>query len=91
MSKKRGKRDCPRFVTQAECAAATSAIKSELGVVKDDVRLIKTALMGEDMRGGIVKDVGDLKKSRGMTIEIVRWVLTLLFVIFAFVLGKVWP
>jgi Tfp pilus assembly protein PilO len=82
-------KDC--FVTRAECAATTGAIRSDLTEIKDDLKLVKTALSGEDMRGGLVKDVGDLKKSRGITVEIVRWLLTLLFVIFAFVLGKVWP
>lgn len=85
------KRDCPPYVTRAECAATTGAIRSDLTEIKDDLKLVKTALSGEDMRGGLVKDVADLKKSRSMSAELLRWVLTFLLVILAFALGKVWP
>ena len=85
------KRDCPQYVTRSECAATTSAIRSDLTEIKDDLKLVKTALSGEDMRGGLVKDVADLKKSRSMSAELLRWVLTFLLVILAFALGKVWP
>ena len=88
---RREKRDCPIYVTRAECAATTGAIKSDLSLVKDDVHLIKNALMGEDMRGGIVRDVAELKKGRSMSAELLRWVLTFILVILAFALGKVWP
>lgn len=36
--------------------------KEEFGRVTDDVKQIKTAIIGEDMRGGIVRDMADAKK-----------------------------
>ena len=56
------------FVTREECARVTSSIRDEL-------RMIRIALVGEDMRGGLVKDVADLKKERSTTVEIVKAVV----------------
>jgi len=55
----------PQYVTRAECVQISSTIKEEL-------KAIRTALVGEDMRGGLVKDVADLKKERSTTLEIVK-------------------
>lgn len=43
------------FVTKEDCSKVTNALTM-------DMKQIKTALIGEDMRGGIVKDVADTKK-----------------------------
>ena len=59
------KRNNPAYVTKPECAQISASIKEEL-------KTIRTALVGEDMRGGIVKDVADLKKERSTTLEIVK-------------------
>lgn len=53
----------PSYVTKAECLQTSTAIKDEL-------KTIRTALVGEDMRGGIVKDVSDLK-SQGSTVALI--------------------
>jgi len=42
------------FVTHAECFGQREFITGEIAT-------IKKALVGEDLRGGIVKDVGDIK------------------------------
>lgn len=46
----------PGCVTTAECAQISGSINKELGT-------IKRALVGDDMRGGIVKDVADIKSN----------------------------
>jgi hypothetical protein len=43
------------FVTKEECSKLTTSRDA-------DLKQIKTALIGEDMRGGIVKDVAETKK-----------------------------
>lgn len=42
------------YVTTADCAAA-------MGPMVSDMKTIKEAIVGPDLRGGIVKDVADLK------------------------------
>lgn len=59
------KRDNPGYVTRTECHQTSTAIKKEL-------HTIRIALVGEDMRGGLVKDVANLKKERSTTLEIVK-------------------
>lgn len=83
----------PSYVTRAECAATTSAIRSEIGALKEDMQVIRTALVGKDMRGGLVKDVAEMKKGGKMSAQILHWILTFLLVILAYVLGtgKFWP
>lgn len=58
----------PDLITRAECHRTTTTIKEEL-------RTIRTALVGEDYRGGIVKDVSDLKKDRSITAQLVKSVV----------------
>lgn len=58
MAKKKG--DNPsKFVTHAECAKTVESVKLEL-------KTMKNALVGEDMRGGIVKDVQEIKSATGI-------------------------
>jgi len=42
------------YVTRSECAKVSGQIRNEILVVKK-------ALVGEDMRGGIVKEIRDIK------------------------------
>lgn len=65
MSKRKDKDNNPSYITRAECAQISTAIKDEL-------KTIRTALVGNDMRGGLVKDVADLKKERSTTVEVVK-------------------
>lgn len=44
----------PGYVTRAECAKTVTKFDGEL-------KTIKKALVGEDLRAGIVKDIGDIK------------------------------
>jgi hypothetical protein len=57
--------DDPQWVTKAEC-------REQMGGIKEDVRTIKKALVGEDLQGGLVKKVNDLMKERSTTMEILR-------------------
>lgn len=50
--------------------------------MKEELKTIRTALVGEDYRKGIVKDVtdlkkdvGDLKKTRSATVDIIKSVV----------------
>lgn len=56
------------YVTKAECLAISGNIMKEL-------QIIKKALVGDDMRGGLVKDVSDLKKERSTGVEITKTVV----------------
>lgn len=47
------KKDSP-YVTKAECAETS-------GQIRDEISIVKKALVGEDLRGGLVKDVSDMK------------------------------
>jgi len=57
-----------KFVTRAECAQIS-------GSIRDELKTIRVALVGEDMRGGLVKDVADLKKERSTTVEALKVVV----------------
>ena len=46
--------DPPEFVLRVECAQNVATIKADLGVIKN-------ALIGSDLRGGLVNDVAELK------------------------------
>jgi len=47
------------YVTRAEC-------KQMMGVVKDDISVMKKALVGEDLQGGIVKKLSDIETTLKM-------------------------
>lgn len=51
---KKAKKNPSGCVTHAECAKIVTKFNGEL-------QTIKNALIGEDMRGGIVKDVAEIK------------------------------
>ena len=57
MSKKR--KDPPPYVTRDECFQIR-------GEIKNDIKLVKKTLVGEDLRGGLVKDVQEIKSATGM-------------------------
>ncbi len=40
--------------------------------VKEDLKTIKVALIGDDMSHGIVKDVHDLKKEKSLTFSFLK-------------------
>jgi len=44
----------PAYVTKVECAEISGQIRNEISI-------IKKALVGEDLRGGLVKDVSSMK------------------------------
>ena len=48
----------PKYVTALQCISKQTNCSSDF---KEELRTIKKALVGDDMRGGIVKDMGDLK------------------------------
>jgi len=50
------KKNPQSYVTRAEC-------KQMMSGVKDDISVMKKALVGDDMRHGIVKDVADIKST----------------------------
>ena len=49
----------PKYVTMVQCNEHQTTFKDEL-------QTIRMALIGNDMRGGIVKDMGDLKAKLGI-------------------------
>ena len=60
MPQKKKHEDNPsKYVTHKECYAISQAIKDEL-------KTIKITLIGEDMRGGLVKDVETIKSATGI-------------------------
>jgi len=73
----------PKYVTLEQCSGTTAQFREEL-------HTIKLALFGKDMRGGIVKDIQEIKsatsilKSVGLPIA----VAVISSVITAFLLGK---
>jgi len=73
----------PKYVTLEQCSGTTAQFREELYT-------IKLALFGKDMRGGIVKDIQEIKsatsilKSVGLPIA----VAVISSVITAFLLGK---
>lgn len=52
----RSKQNPNGFVTKVECQQITATFREDLSTVK-------MALVGEDMRGGIVKDVSEIRVS----------------------------
>lgn len=56
MSMSRSKHNHDDFVTKVECQQITSTFREDLGTVK-------MALVGEDMRGGIVRDVSEIRST----------------------------
>jgi len=48
------KKKNPAYVTRTEFTEAITSVKGEL-------KTLKIALVGEDLRGGLVKDVADIK------------------------------
>jgi hypothetical protein len=50
------KKDDPPYVTRDECFQIS-------GEIRKDISTIKKTLVGEDMRGGIVKDVQEIKSA----------------------------
>lgn len=44
----------PSYVTSVECAEIS-------GQIRNEITIIKNSLVGKDMRGGIVKDMADMK------------------------------
>jgi len=57
-----------QYVTKTECTQISGTIKTEL-------ETIRTALVGEDMRGGLVKDVAELKSQGSTAILILKSVV----------------
>ena len=47
-------------VTKDECDRMRNGCDKRLSEMKDDIRLIKSALVGTDLRGGLVNQVNDL-------------------------------
>ena len=48
----------PKYVTSIQCVSKHDGCAADF---KDELRTIKKALVGHDMRGGLVKDMSDLK------------------------------
>ena len=48
----------PKYVTSIQCDSKQKNCSSDF---KDEMRTIKKALVGDDLRGGIVKDMSELK------------------------------
>ena len=63
MSQKR-KRNPSKFVTHAECTSIMDSVKAEL-------KTIKITLIGEDMRGGLIKDVQEIKSATSIVKTVV--------------------
>jgi hypothetical protein len=69
------KKKNPGYVTTSECKQISGSINNEL-------ETIKKALIGDDMRGGLVKDVADIKLAHS-------WVTTYLVPIMSSVVTAV--
>jgi hypothetical protein len=54
------KRD-PQFVPLQLCTERHETLAKEITRINEDVTVIKNALIGKDLRGGIVKDLQDMK------------------------------
>ena len=50
----------PKYVTSMQCNKTQEFFQKEL-------KTIKNALIGDDMRGGIVKDIADMKSNNGLS------------------------
>lgn len=73
--------DNPGFVTRRE-------FNQTVKPMKKDILTIRTALVGEDYRGGVVKDVADLKKEKSLLAQTIKSVVVpiLVAVVTAFIL-----
>lgn len=49
------------YVTHRECSRQVGQITTQINNLQDEIRVIKEALVGKDLRGGVVKDVADIK------------------------------
>jgi len=56
------------YVSKSTCTARVRALSNSIKGLKQTCDRIKKALVGDDLRSGIVKDIGDLK-SRSERIE----------------------
>lgn len=67
--------DC---VTEGHCASRQAAMKNDfhesLIPIKEELKTIKTALIGEDMQGGIVKKLGDLESGVRTRRTMMEWI-----------------
>jgi hypothetical protein len=52
-------------ITQGECTARHKETDARISEMKDDLRLIKSALVGTDLRGGLVNQVNTLADRLG--------------------------
>ncbi len=50
------KNDPPTYVTRAECSRISGKISRE-------IETLKIALVGENMRGGLIKEINEMKSS----------------------------
>lgn len=75
MSRKNKRKENLQYVTRAECLQISTAIKEGVTELKGELKTIRTALVGEDYRGGIVKDVADLKQQSSTVALIVKSVV----------------
>jgi len=71
------RRDNP-YVTLETCVANTKAINDKIDDVSTEVKTIKKALIGEDMQGGLVAEVKDIKSKLAMAKELRDWIRPLL-------------
>ena len=55
------------------CVARHEAIAKEMGVMSTELRIIKDALIGPDLLGGIVKKVADIDSKLKMGRTVVDW------------------
>ncbi len=55
----------PKYVTSEQCALVVKGFS-------EDLKTIQKALVGDDMLGGIVKDLSDVKRDLGHATGIVR-------------------
>ena len=50
-------------VNQSECSRLREVCMNKFQGIKEDMDIIKKALIGDDMRGGLVNQVSNLSKS----------------------------
>lgn len=55
----------PAFVSLDLCASKHESLAKEIGMLTTETKTIKNALIGEDMKSGIFKDVNDIKNKIG--------------------------
>lgn len=71
------KRNNP-YVTLETCVANTKALNEKLDGFSAEVKEIKKALIGEDMKSGLVGDFRDLKSKIAMAQELRDWIRPLI-------------